>query len=234
MLGVLDQSERKWLSAQTPSCLISQHFFFVLWQVFIIGLIADRKFQHFNPVLETYIRKHFSATLAYTWVNYPLVIKTSLLRLCKFYHILLLAGLSDPPSVWLCLKEADQSPEELRGQRWEADGAAAEGHEGSGVHLQVHRPLQSPVQPVGPKAHDVNILCCLFPCTSCYYKIRVGKFVLDSCGAHRSASTVEIIAIKHINRAAHTTLTIRSYPHCTVQYCTTHISQTGQAATIPP
>ncbi|RXM36003.1 Dedicator of cytokinesis protein 1, partial [Acipenser ruthenus] len=35
-------------------------------KVFIIGLIADRKFQHFNPVLETYIRKHFSATLAYT------------------------------------------------------------------------------------------------------------------------------------------------------------------------
>ncbi|XP_053496673.1 dedicator of cytokinesis protein 1 isoform X1 [Ictalurus furcatus] len=34
--------------------------------VFIIGLIADRKFQHFNPVLETYIWKHFSATLAYT------------------------------------------------------------------------------------------------------------------------------------------------------------------------
>uniref|UniRef100_A0A803VBW0 Dedicator of cytokinesis 1 n=1 Tax=Ficedula albicollis TaxID=59894 RepID=A0A803VBW0_FICAL len=31
--------------------------------VFIIGLIADRKFQHFNPVLETYIKKHFSATL---------------------------------------------------------------------------------------------------------------------------------------------------------------------------
>uniref|UniRef100_A0A3Q3ILQ4 Dedicator of cytokinesis 1 n=1 Tax=Monopterus albus TaxID=43700 RepID=A0A3Q3ILQ4_MONAL len=37
--------------------------------VFIIGLIADRKFQHFNPVLETYIRKHFSATLAYTKLN---------------------------------------------------------------------------------------------------------------------------------------------------------------------
>ncbi|XP_041426843.1 dedicator of cytokinesis protein 1 isoform X2 [Xenopus laevis] len=34
--------------------------------VFIIGLISDRKFQHFNPVLETYIKKHFSATLAYT------------------------------------------------------------------------------------------------------------------------------------------------------------------------
>jgi len=39
--------------------------------VFIIGLIADRKFQHFNPVLETYIRKHFSATLAYTWAIHP-------------------------------------------------------------------------------------------------------------------------------------------------------------------
>ncbi|XP_073773974.1 dedicator of cytokinesis protein 1 isoform X3 [Danio rerio] len=37
--------------------------------VFIIGLIADRKFHHFNPVLETYIRKHFSATLAYTKLN---------------------------------------------------------------------------------------------------------------------------------------------------------------------
>ncbi|KAM9743108.1 dedicator of cytokinesis protein 5 isoform 1-T1 [Menidia menidia] len=33
--------------------------------VFIITLIGDIKFQHFNPVLETYINKHFSATLAY-------------------------------------------------------------------------------------------------------------------------------------------------------------------------
>uniref|UniRef100_A0A3Q3AJ62 Dedicator of cytokinesis 5 n=1 Tax=Kryptolebias marmoratus TaxID=37003 RepID=A0A3Q3AJ62_KRYMA len=33
--------------------------------VFIINLIGDIKFQHFNPVLETYIDKHFSATLAY-------------------------------------------------------------------------------------------------------------------------------------------------------------------------
>lgn len=36
-----------------------------LWQVFIISLIGDIKFQHFNPVLETYIYKHFSATLAH-------------------------------------------------------------------------------------------------------------------------------------------------------------------------
>ncbi|NWY12834.1 DOCK2 protein, partial [Aphelocoma coerulescens] len=33
--------------------------------VFIVGLVADRKFQHFNTVLEAYIRQHFSATLAY-------------------------------------------------------------------------------------------------------------------------------------------------------------------------
>ncbi|XP_059821727.1 dedicator of cytokinesis protein 2-like [Hypanus sabinus] len=33
--------------------------------VFLIGLIADRKFQHFHAVLEAYIRQHFSATLAY-------------------------------------------------------------------------------------------------------------------------------------------------------------------------
>ncbi|XP_026884955.2 dedicator of cytokinesis protein 5 isoform X1 [Electrophorus electricus] len=33
--------------------------------VFVISLIGDVKFQHFNPVLEAYINKHFSATLAY-------------------------------------------------------------------------------------------------------------------------------------------------------------------------
>lgn len=37
-------------------------------QVFIVGLVADRKFQHFNAVLEAYIRQHFSATLAYKCV----------------------------------------------------------------------------------------------------------------------------------------------------------------------
>uniref|UniRef100_A0A663NDF0 DOCKER domain-containing protein n=1 Tax=Athene cunicularia TaxID=194338 RepID=A0A663NDF0_ATHCN len=36
--------------------------------VFIVGLVADKKFQHFNTVLEAYIRQHFSATLAYKWV----------------------------------------------------------------------------------------------------------------------------------------------------------------------
>lgn len=36
-------------------------------QVFIVGLVADRKFHHFNAVLEAYIRQHFSATLAYKY-----------------------------------------------------------------------------------------------------------------------------------------------------------------------
>uniref|UniRef100_A0A8V5FZH6 Uncharacterized protein n=1 Tax=Melopsittacus undulatus TaxID=13146 RepID=A0A8V5FZH6_MELUD len=36
--------------------------------VFIVGLVADKKFQHFNTILDTYIRQHFSATLAYKWV----------------------------------------------------------------------------------------------------------------------------------------------------------------------
>lgn len=36
-----------------------------VFQIYIIGLIADRKFQHFNTVLEAYIKQHFSATLAY-------------------------------------------------------------------------------------------------------------------------------------------------------------------------
>uniref|UniRef100_T1IIV8 Dedicator of cytokinesis protein 1 n=1 Tax=Strigamia maritima TaxID=126957 RepID=T1IIV8_STRMM len=33
--------------------------------VFIIGLISDRKYQHFKPVLDVYIKETFSATLAY-------------------------------------------------------------------------------------------------------------------------------------------------------------------------
>ncbi|XP_070539835.1 dedicator of cytokinesis protein 1-like isoform X2 [Ptychodera flava] len=33
--------------------------------VFVIQLIADKKYQHFGPVLDAYIKKHFSATLAY-------------------------------------------------------------------------------------------------------------------------------------------------------------------------
>ncbi|TKC52438.1 hypothetical protein EI555_003053, partial [Monodon monoceros] len=44
--------------------------------IYIIGLIADRKFQHFNTVLEAYIQQHFSATLAYK--KLMMVLKTYL------------------------------------------------------------------------------------------------------------------------------------------------------------
>lgn len=59
-----------WWGSRTPG-QVTQVFeaslinVLVLLQVFIITLIGDIKFQHFNPVLETYINKHFSATLAY-------------------------------------------------------------------------------------------------------------------------------------------------------------------------
>ena len=33
--------------------------------IFIIGLISDRKYQHFRPVLDVYIQENFSATLVY-------------------------------------------------------------------------------------------------------------------------------------------------------------------------
>uniref|UniRef100_A0A8B9GRP0 Dedicator of cytokinesis 2 n=1 Tax=Astyanax mexicanus TaxID=7994 RepID=A0A8B9GRP0_ASTMX len=43
--------------------------------IYIIGLIADRKFQHFNTVLEAYIKQHFSATLAYKDILLPMMLK---------------------------------------------------------------------------------------------------------------------------------------------------------------
>ena len=33
--------------------------------LYIIGLVSDRKYQHFQPVLDMYISESFSATLAY-------------------------------------------------------------------------------------------------------------------------------------------------------------------------
>uniref|UniRef100_A0A8C9SSM2 Dedicator of cytokinesis 2 n=1 Tax=Scleropages formosus TaxID=113540 RepID=A0A8C9SSM2_SCLFO len=50
--------------------------------IYIIGLIADRKFQHFNTVLEAYIKQHFSATLAYKYVSI-----CQLLYVCKFVSV---------------------------------------------------------------------------------------------------------------------------------------------------
>lgn len=45
----------------------SKEFNFLVFEalVFIIGLISDRKYQHFRPVLDVYIQENFSATLAY-------------------------------------------------------------------------------------------------------------------------------------------------------------------------
>lgn len=65
----LDGLYRAWLLCVYLPCRC-QHvtltvFVLAVCQIYIIGLIADRKFQHFNTVLEAYIKQHFSATLAY-------------------------------------------------------------------------------------------------------------------------------------------------------------------------
>lgn len=41
--------------------------------IFIIGLISDRKYQHFRPVLDVYIQENFSATLAYNKLIFVLI-----------------------------------------------------------------------------------------------------------------------------------------------------------------
>lgn len=45
-------------------------------------------------------------------------------------------------------QETDEGIEELRGPCREADRPAAESHEVSGVHLQIHRAISGPFQPV--------------------------------------------------------------------------------------
>ncbi|TFJ96802.1 2-oxoglutarate and iron-dependent oxygenase domain-containing protein 2 [Platysternon megacephalum] len=59
VLGSLALQSFSWASPLCPTGRTS-HI-----PVFIVGLIADRKFHHFNAVLEAYIQQHFSATLAY-------------------------------------------------------------------------------------------------------------------------------------------------------------------------
>uniref|UniRef100_A0A673BUD9 Dedicator of cytokinesis 2 n=1 Tax=Sphaeramia orbicularis TaxID=375764 RepID=A0A673BUD9_9TELE len=56
--------EIKCLCVICAECYESSYSVSIL-SIYIIGLIADRKFQHFNTVLEAYIKQHFSATLAY-------------------------------------------------------------------------------------------------------------------------------------------------------------------------
>ena len=43
-------------------------FFFL--QVFIICILSDERYQHFQDVLTTYIEKHFSAALAHKYVKH--------------------------------------------------------------------------------------------------------------------------------------------------------------------
>ena len=51
------------LMQNTDSDTYDNHVFEAL--IFIIGLISDRKYQHFRPVLDVYIDQNFSATLIY-------------------------------------------------------------------------------------------------------------------------------------------------------------------------
>ena len=50
-----------WNCALKCECIFN---WFVLAQIFIIGLIADRKYQQFRPVLDAYIQEHYSVTFA--------------------------------------------------------------------------------------------------------------------------------------------------------------------------
>lgn len=111
-------------AAAVPSCSSNSHFCF---QVFIITLIGDIKFQHFNPVLETYINKHFSATLAY------MSVLPSMPCFCGSSH----SDRSSPS------QEAHQSPEPLRGPRRRAASGtgALRRPQSLEVPVQVHRPV---------------------------------------------------------------------------------------------
>lgn len=40
----------------------------IYFQVHIINLLQDSKFQHFKPVMDTYIESHFAGALSYRYV----------------------------------------------------------------------------------------------------------------------------------------------------------------------
>lgn len=42
----------------------------VYFQVHIINLLQDSKFQHFKPVMDTYIESHFAGALSYRYVTF--------------------------------------------------------------------------------------------------------------------------------------------------------------------
>ena len=51
-----------WIAGQ------GEHLIVFPFQIFIIGLIADRKYQQFRPVLDAYVQEHYSVTFADMYV----------------------------------------------------------------------------------------------------------------------------------------------------------------------
>lgn len=59
-----------------PTLIVNQHCSpSLLLQVHIINLLQDSKFQHFKPVMDTYIESHFAGALSYRYVTFhPLLL----------------------------------------------------------------------------------------------------------------------------------------------------------------
>lgn len=150
-------------------------------QVFIITLIGDIKFQHFNPVLETYINKHFSATLAYMWVVSlcfpPLIAYTT--SSCLFLVGLLISTHTQISSKPWCLthslsQEANQGAELLRGPRRgvRPEREALRSTQSSQIPVQVYCPVPGPLSQVSETLSPKNSLFILNICIP----IRVNYF----------------------------------------------------------
>lgn len=60
------------------------------FQLYVIGLVLDQKYQHFQPVLDLYIQESFSATLAYKCVFEELGVVMGLFQNAFMYFRFLL------------------------------------------------------------------------------------------------------------------------------------------------
>lgn len=86
LFGILDESSQKYAlkvfdclvgtdphfcaqieANEIACCLLSGEFFII--QVHIINLLQDSKFQHFKPVMDTYIESHFAGALSYRYIK---------------------------------------------------------------------------------------------------------------------------------------------------------------------
>ena len=138
-------------------------------QVFIITLIGDIKFQHFNPVLETYINKHFSATLAYMWVfllNFPPLMAYTP-STCLFLALLLLlfstyTQITSKPwcLIYSLSQETNQGAELLRGPCWGTFPCreAVCSTQSSQVPIQVYCTVPGPLSKVLKSLPHKNLL----------------------------------------------------------------------------